>query len=209
MSGSRNQPESRINRETDKTKDVVVGADDEEILAEALAAQNAAQDSGRDPAANPSSQSPSARSSGPIGADGSTAHPPKSGSLEKKDSNASSGDGSSGDGSSGPNASDDSGDDSGEEPKRDPHTSLVCLSLVARHHGVDISADRMIHEYSLEHKEPDLRRILRIAKDSKLKAKSTKLSWKDLHRMGEAYPIIAKLQNGNYVIFVGAREVEV
>ena len=27
--------------------------------------------------------------------------------------------------------------------------------------------------------------------------------------MGEAYPIIARLQNGNYVIFVGAREVEV
>ena len=46
MSGSRNQPESRINRETDKTKDVVVGADDEEILAEALAAQNTGDVSG-------------------------------------------------------------------------------------------------------------------------------------------------------------------
>ena len=67
-------------------------------------------------------------------------------------------------------------DGSEEESKRDPHTSLVCLSLVARHHGVDISADRLIHEYSLENKEPDLRRILRIAKDNKLKAKSTKLA---------------------------------
>ena len=40
------------------------------------------------------------------------------------------------------------------------------LRLFARHHGVDVSADRLIHDYSLENEEPDLRRLLRIAKDT-------------------------------------------
>ena len=50
------------------------------------------------------------------------------------------------------------------------HTSLVCLSLVARHHGIDVSSDRLIHDYSLENEEPTLRRFLRIIKDTGLKA---------------------------------------
>ena len=46
------------------------------------------------------------------------------------------------------------------------HTSLKCFALIARHHGVDVSADRLIHDYSLENEEPNLRRLLRIAKDT-------------------------------------------
>lgn len=88
------------------------------------------------------------------------------------------------------------------------HTSLKCLSLVARHHGVDLSVDRMIHEYSLELEEPSLRRLLRIAKDAGFKAKQIRLDWNRLRHMGEAYPAMARLENGNYVIMVGLREVE-
>ena len=88
------------------------------------------------------------------------------------------------------------------------HTSLKCLSLVARHHGVDLSVDRIVHDYSLELEEPSTRRILRIAKDAGFKAKMTKLGWEQLKHMGEAFPAIARLENGNYVIMVGLREVE-
>ena len=35
------------------------------------------------------------------------------------------------------------------------------------------------------------------------------MRWKHLTQMGEAFPVMAKLKNGNYVIFVGAREAEV
>ena len=49
---------------------------------------------------------------------------------------------------------------------RADHTSLKCFSLIARHHGVDVSADRLIHDYSLENEEPSLKRLLRIIKDS-------------------------------------------
>ncbi|HMO15812.1 MAG TPA: peptidase domain-containing ABC transporter, partial [Pirellulaceae bacterium] len=91
---------------------------------------------------------------------------------------------------------------------RPEHTSLKCISLVARHHGVDLSVDRMIHDYSLELEEPSTRRLLRICKDAGFKARELKLDWSKLRRMGEAYPAIARLANGNYVIMVGLRQVE-
>lgn len=88
------------------------------------------------------------------------------------------------------------------------HTSLRCLSLVGRHHGVDMSVDRLIHDYSLEESEPNLKRILRIAKDHGFKVKQTRLKWKQLRQMGHAFPAMARLKNGNYVIMVGLRQVE-
>ena len=86
------------------------------------------------------------------------------------------------------------------------HTSLICLSLVARHHGIDVSAERLIHDYSLEHQEASLRRFLRIAKDTGLKTRHTHFTWKQLEKLGEAFPVIARLNNGNYVIIVGTRQ---
>lgn len=95
------------------------------------------------------------------------------------------------------------------EPSNDSapkHTALICLSLVARHHGIDVSPERLIHDYSLEHEEASLRRFLRIAKDTGLKTRHTHLTWRQLEKLGEAFPVIARLNNGNYVIIVGARQ---
>ncbi len=95
-----------------------------------------------------------------------------------------------------------------EGSKNVNHTSLKCLALVGRHHGVDISVDRLIHDYSLEETEPSVRRLLRMASDHGFKVKPTRISWKQLERMGHAYPVMARLKNGNYVILVGMREAE-
>ncbi len=94
-----------------------------------------------------------------------------------------------------------------DEPKNQ-HTSLVCLALVARHHGIDVSSDRLIHDYSLENEEPSLRRFLRIIKDTGLKARYTSITWKQLHKVEQAFPVIARLRNENYVILVGVRKQE-
>lgn len=88
------------------------------------------------------------------------------------------------------------------------HTSLQCLALLARHHGFDVSADRLIHDYSLANEEPTLRKLLRICKDSGFKARHVRMTWKQLKKLGEAYPAMARLKNGNYVILVGMRQVE-
>ncbi len=88
------------------------------------------------------------------------------------------------------------------------HTALKCLALIGRHHGVDISVDRLIHDYSLEQTEPSVRRLLRMASDHGFKVRPTRLSWKHLKRMGSAWPVMARLTNGNYVILVGMRDVQ-
>ena len=103
--------------------------------------------------------------------------------------------------------SEDSNKSGGNENGKSPsHTALICLALVARHHGIDVSAERLIHDYSLEHEEASLRRFLRIAKDTGLKTRHTHLTWKQLQSLGEAFPVIARLTNGNYVIVVGTRQ---
>lgn len=88
------------------------------------------------------------------------------------------------------------------------HTSVKCLALVGRHHGVDMSVDRMIHDYSLEESEPSTKRIMRMAKDHGFKVKQSRLKWRQLRQMGHAFPVMARLKNGNYVIMVGLRQVE-
>ena len=66
----------------------------------------------------------------------------------------------------------------------------------------------MIHDYSLEYDEPSLKRVLRIGKDTGLKIRHTRLTWKQLGKLDQAFPIMIRLQNGNYVIAVGLRDVE-
>ncbi len=98
-------------------------------------------------------------------------------------------------------------DDEAEQIKA-KHTSLQCLALMARHHGLDVSAERMIHDYSLATEQPTLRRLLRIAKEVGFKARHARITWKQLRNLGQAYPAMARLKNGNYVILVGMRKVE-
>ena len=86
------------------------------------------------------------------------------------------------------------------------HSALKCLALVARHHGLECSSDRLAHDYSLATQEPSLRRILRIGKDIGLKAKHARLTWSQLGKMDQAFPTMARLTNGQYVILVGLRE---
>ena len=84
------------------------------------------------------------------------------------------------------------------------HTGLQCLALVARHHGIDLSPERLTHDYAIGEKPPTVRQILRMAKDAGLRARSAKLSWQALTRLGNAYPVLAELENGNWVIVAGA-----
>src|SRR5437763_12986619 len=81
-------------------------------------------------------------------------------------------------------------------------TALQCLVAVARHHGIDLSADRIKHDHALK-PDDDVRRLLpKIARDCGMRTRSLRLRWKDLARLGDAYPTIARLANGNSVILL-------
>ena len=86
------------------------------------------------------------------------------------------------------------------------HTGLHCLVAVARRHGVDLSVDRLRHDYALDQHEPDMTLLVRMARDHKLKAHADTLSWEDLGGLGGAFPVLARLSNGNVVVFTGFQE---
>lgn len=107
------------------------------------------------------------------------------------------------------NKADDSTEsDTAKEETKILHTSVRCLVLIAQHHGLDVNTQRLVHDYSLENEEPSERRLLRMARDVGFRARKLSLNWKNLKRFGEAFPAMARLKNGNWVIVVGLRETQ-
>jgi subfamily B ATP-binding cassette protein HlyB/CyaB len=83
------------------------------------------------------------------------------------------------------------------------HTNLHCLALVARHHGVDLSPERLQHDYAVSDEPVAVRQLLRMAKDAGLRARHVDLTWRSLFELGNAYPVLAELENGNWIVIVG------
>ncbi|MGY3104440.1 ABC-type bacteriocin/lantibiotic exporter with double-glycine peptidase domain [Bradyrhizobium sp. LM6.9] len=82
-------------------------------------------------------------------------------------------------------------------------TALECLSKTAGHHGIDLPVERLKHAYAVA-APLSLNLLLRMAKDAGLRARSTKMDWGALIRLGEAYPALARLTNGNWIVVLGA-----
>ena len=86
-----------------------------------------------------------------------------------------------------------------------PHTALKCLVAIARRRELDLSVERLVHDNALTDDEPSTAQLIRIAGDAGLKAKATRLRWSDLPKLREAYPVLARLKNGNSVVLAGFR----
>jgi len=86
-----------------------------------------------------------------------------------------------------------------------PHTVVQCLTAIAQHHGLQVNPERLIDDYALGAEEPAAALLLRMAADLGLKAKVGKLDWDGLLNQSGVYPLLARLDNGNAVIVVGAR----
>jgi ATP-binding cassette, subfamily B, bacterial HlyB/CyaB len=87
-----------------------------------------------------------------------------------------------------------------------PQTALQCLVKVAARHGIDLSVDRLRHAYAVGKNAISQTLMLRMAKASGLRARGTRMTWDALCRLGEAYPALAQLANGNWVVVVAAGE---
>jgi ATP-binding cassette, subfamily B, bacterial HlyB/CyaB len=85
-----------------------------------------------------------------------------------------------------------------------PQTGLQCLARIAGHHGVDLSVDRLRHIYAVGDGPISQALLLRMAKEAGLRARTAKLTWDMLLGLGEAYPSLVQLANGNWVIVVAA-----
>lgn len=86
-----------------------------------------------------------------------------------------------------------------------PHTVVQCLTAIAQHHGLQVNPERVIEDYALTEQEPATPLLLRMASDLGLKAKVDQISWDSLLAQGGVFPLMARLNNGNAVIIVGAK----
>ena len=61
-----------------------------------------------------------------------------------------------------------------------------------------------MHDYAVGDKPVAIRQLLRMAKDAGLRDRQVRLSWRSLLQLGEAYPVLAELENGNWVVIASA-----
>ncbi len=86
-----------------------------------------------------------------------------------------------------------------------PHTVIQCITAIAQHHGLQVNPERLIDDYALQSEEPRNSLLLTICGDNGMKAKVDKLTWDGLLHQNGVFPFMARLNNGNAVIVVGAR----
>lgn len=85
-------------------------------------------------------------------------------------------------------------------------TGPICLSAILRHHGLDVSAERLVAEYAIGDEGVGADLVLRMARNGGLKARKTRLRPRALLQLGQAYPALVRLNNGNWVVLVGAEK---
>jgi ATP-binding cassette subfamily B protein len=86
-----------------------------------------------------------------------------------------------------------------------PNSGLICFILVSRHYHQDITAESIIHKYTINNSNLEPNQFVRIARDHGFKSKLTRLSWDKLFQLGDTYPVVAILKDNRYVILSGAR----
>ena len=88
----------------------------------------------------------------------------------------------------------------------EPETCLLCLVSVARHHGIELSIERLRHTYAIADGLVPHALLLRMAKEAGLRARFARLTWDELVRLGQAYPALARLANGNWVVVTAVKK---
>ncbi|MCA6119986.1 peptidase domain-containing ABC transporter [Bradyrhizobium sp. WSM 1738] len=88
-----------------------------------------------------------------------------------------------------------------------PQTALDCLARMAVHHGIDLPVERLRHAYAVDGAPTSVDLVLRMAKEAGLRAQAAQLDWGVLLRMGQAYPVMLRLSNGNWVVVLRAAEM--
>ena len=82
--------------------------------------------------------------------------------------------------------------------------AIQCLVLAGRKHGVDLNAERLVHDYALGQDDPVSDELLvRMSMEHGLKAREAKLSMNDLENLGNGFPVVARLNNGNTILLLG------
>lgn len=85
-------------------------------------------------------------------------------------------------------------------------TGLKSLALSSRQHGVELSVERLRHDYAVGEEEAAPELLVKMARENGLKARNVNFNWRALSRLGGAFPVVARLKNGHYVIVLGYKK---
>jgi ATP-binding cassette, subfamily B, bacterial HlyB/CyaB len=81
-------------------------------------------------------------------------------------------------------------------------SGLECLVVVARQHGLHLTASQLTHDNLLTGGEVSSADLIRCANTAGLSAKSVQLDWKGLRELKKALPVIVKLNNGAHMVLL-------
>ena len=84
---------------------------------------------------------------------------------------------------------------------KDP-SGLECLVIVARQHGLHLTASQLVHDNLLSGDEVSTADLIKCAGHAGLSAKSVHLDWKGLQDLKKALPAIVKLKNGACMVLL-------
>jgi ATP-binding cassette, subfamily B, bacterial HlyB/CyaB len=79
-------------------------------------------------------------------------------------------------------------------------SGLECLIMVARHHGLHLTAPQLVHDNLLGGGEIAFGEIVKCARNAGLKAETTRLSWSGLTHLKKALPAIVRLKHGQAMV---------
>ncbi|MBV9288087.1 MAG: peptidase domain-containing ABC transporter, partial [Hyphomicrobiales bacterium] len=79
-------------------------------------------------------------------------------------------------------------------------SGIECISLIARHHGLHIPAERITLENHLPGAELSAEEIARCAARLGLKAKRVRLNWGGLSHLKKSLPVIVTLTSGGSMV---------
>ena len=86
------------------------------------------------------------------------------------------------------------------------HTGLYCLSLIARHLGIDLDERRMAHEYALDSGEPSMELLSEMAGNYGMRRRITHMDWEKATGLDGAYPVLCRKKSGPYFLLAGVDE---
>jgi subfamily B ATP-binding cassette protein HlyB/CyaB len=81
-------------------------------------------------------------------------------------------------------------------------SALECLVIVARRHGIHLTASQLVHDNVLSGSEISSAELLKCAEGAGLTAKSVRLDWHGLQQLKAALPAIVKLKNGASMVLL-------
>jgi ATP-binding cassette, subfamily B, bacterial HlyB/CyaB len=81
-------------------------------------------------------------------------------------------------------------------------SGLECLIIVARQHGLHLTATQLIKDNLLTDGEVSLDQVVRCAEKAGMQSKLVKLDWDGLSHLKKALPTIVRLRNGSYMVLL-------